>query len=420
MARWPKIQLVQAGEDNHFALSPSTIKLGLYFDRSQAVFRSVDRCFSIADLRTKAKKRIPAPVFHYMDGAAEDEVTLGQNQKAFSKYQIVPRVLRDVSKVDTSTSILGQTSSLPLVLAPTGMSRLFHYRGEDAVSRAAANAGLIYSLSTMSTFSIEEVAAMTSGPKWFQIYVWRDRELLKSFIERCRDSGYKALCLTVDVPVFGQRERDLRTGVTIPPELTLRSMFDTLIRPQWLMQYLTSARMELANVRGHSSVSNDAFVLAEYTNAQFDPSVDWDAAAWMIQQWKGDFAIKGIMSRADALRAVDIGATAIIVSNHGGRQLDHAPGSFDVLAEIVDAVDGHAEVILDGGVRRGTDVIKALALGAKACMIGRSYLYGLGAGGEAGVDRALGLLGDEIRRNMALLGVTSIADIDASYLRRVD
>lgn len=384
------------------------------------MFRSVDRCFSIEDLRTKAKKRIPAPVFHYMDGAAEDEVTLGQNQKAFSKYQIVPRVLRDVSKVDTSTSILGQTSSLPLVLAPTGMSRLFHYRGEDAVSRAAANAGLIYSLSTMSTFSIEEVAAMTSGPKWFQIYVWRDRELLKSFIERCRDSGYKALCLTVDVPVFGQRERDLRTGVTIPPELTLRSMFDTLIRPQWLMQYLTSARMELANVRGHSSVSNDAFVLAEYTNAQFDPSVDWDAAAWMIQQWKGDFAIKGIMSRADALRAVDIGATAIIVSNHGGRQLDHAPGSFDVLAEIVDAVDGHAEVILDGGVRRGTDVIKALALGAKACMIGRSYLYGLGAGGEAGVDRALGLLGDEIRRNMALLGVTSIADIDASYLRRVD
>ncbi len=384
------------------------------------MFSGVDRCFSIADLRTKAKKRIPAPVFHYMDGAAEDEVTLGQNRNAFSKYQIVPRVLRDVSKVDTSTSILGQTSSLPLVLAPTGMSRLFHYRGEDAVSRAAANAGLIYSLSTMSTFSIEEVAAMTSGPKWFQIYVWRDRELLKSFIERCRDSGYKALCLTVDVPVFGQRERDLRTGVTIPPELTLRSMFDTLIRPQWLMQYLTSARMELANVRGHSSVSNDAFVLAEYTNAQFDPSVDWDAAAWMIQQWKGDFAIKGIMSKADALRAVDIGATAIIVSNHGGRQLDHAPGSFDVLAEIVDAVDGHAEVILDGGVRRGTDVIKALALGAKACMIGRSYLYGLGAGGEAGVDRALGLLGDEIRRNMALLGVTSIADIDASYLRRVD
>ena len=384
------------------------------------MFSGLDKCFSIADLRTKAKKRIPAPVFHYMDGAAEDEVTLGQNRNAFSKYQIVPRVLRDVSKVDTSTSILGQASSLPLVLAPTGMSRLFHYRGEDAVSRAAANAGLIYSLSTMSTFSIEEVAAMTTGPKWFQIYVWRDRELLKSFIERCRDSGYKALCLTVDVPVFGQRERDMRTGVTIPPELTLRSMFDTLMRPQWLMQYLTSARMELANVRGHSSVSNDAFVLAEYTNAQFDPSVDWDAAAWMIQQWQGDFAIKGIMSKTDALRAVDIGATAIIVSNHGGRQLDHAPGSFEVLAEIVDVVDGHAEVILDGGVRRGTDVIKALALGAKACMIGRSYLYGLGAGGEAGVDRALGLLGDEIRRNMALLGVTSVADIDASYLKRVD
>ena len=378
----------------------------------------VDKCFSIADLRELAKRRIPAPVFHYMDGAAEDEVTLRQNRTAFEQYQLLPRVLRDVSKVDTSTTILGQPSSLPLVLAPTGMSRLFHYQGEDAVSRAADKVGLIYSLSSMSTFSIEEVAAMTSGPKWFQIYVWRDRELLKSFIERCRAGGYKALCLTVDVPVFGQRERDLRTGVTIPPTLTFRSVLDTLMRPQWLWQYLTSPRLELANVRGHSSVSNDAFVLAEYTNAQFDPSVNWDAAEWMVREWGGDFAIKGIMSKEDALRAVDIGVTAIIVSNHGGRQLDHAPGSLEVLAEIVDAVNGRAEVILDGGVRRGTDIIKALALGARACMIGRSYLYGLGAGGGPGVDRALALLGEEIKRNMALMGVTSIAELDSSCLRR--
>ena len=378
----------------------------------------VDKCFSIADLRELAKRRIPAPVFHYMDGAAEDEVTLRQNRTAFEQYQLLPRVLRDVSKVDTSTTILDQPSSLPLVLAPTGMSRLFHYQGEDAVSRAADKVGLIYSLSSMSTFSIEEVAAMTSGPKWFQIYVWRDRELLKSFIERCRAGGYKALCLTVDVPVFGQRERDLRTGVTIPPTLTFRSVLDTLMRPQWLWQYLTSPRLELANVRGHSSVSNDAFVLAEYTNAQFDPSVNWDAAEWMVREWGGDFAIKGIMSKEDALRAVDIGVTAIIVSNHGGRQLDHAPGSLEVLAEIVDAVNGRAEVILDGGVRRGTDIIKALALGARACMIGRSYLYGLGAGGGPGVDRALALLGEEIKRNMALMGVTSIAELDSSCLRR--
>ncbi|MFT5134565.1 MAG: L-lactate dehydrogenase (cytochrome), partial [Gammaproteobacteria bacterium] len=235
---------------------------------------------------------------------------------------------------------------------------------------------------------------------------------------RCRECGYKALCLTVDVPVFGQRERDMRTGVTIPPELTLRSMFDTLMRPQWVWQYLTSPRMELANVRGHSSVSNDAFVLAEYTNAQFDPSVNWDAAAWMVKEWGSDFAIKGILSKEDALRAVDIGATAIIVSNHGGRQLDHSPASFDVLAEIVDAVDGHAEVILDGGVRRGTDVLKALALGARACMIGRAYLYGLGAGGSPGVERALTLLGDEIKRDMALMGLNSLADLDRSCLRR--
>ena len=380
----------------------------------------LDKCFSIADLRELAKRRIPAPVFHYMDGAAEDEVTLRQNRTAFEQYQLLPRVLRDVSKVDTSTTILGQPSSLPLLLAPTGMSRLFHYQGEDAVSRAADKAGLIYSLSSMSTFSIEEVAAMTSGPKWFQIYVWRDRELLKSFIERCRAGGYKALCLTVDVPVFGQRERDLRTGVTIPPTLTFRSVLDTLMRPQWVWQYLTSPRLELANVRGHSSVSNDAFVLAEYTNAQFDPSVNWDAAEWMVKEWGGDFAIKGIMSKEDALRAVDIGVTAIIVSNHGGRQLDHAPGSLEVLAEIVDAVNGRAEVILDGGVRRGTDVIKALALGARACMIGRAYLYGLGAGGGPGVDRALALLGEEIKRNMALMGVTSIAELDSSCLRRSD
>ena len=378
---------------------------------------SVNKCYSISDLRKKAKQRIPAPVFNYLDGAAEDEISLQQNRRGFEKYQLVPRVLRDVSSIDTSTSILGQPSSMPFMLAPTGMSRLFHYRGEEAVSKAADRAGLIYSLSTMSTYSIEEVAGFSEGPLWFQIYVWRDREVLKSFIERCKANNYKALCLTVDVPVFGQRERDLRSGVTIPPELTLRSLFDTLIRPEWLWQYLNSPRMELANVRGHSSVSGDAFVLAEYTNAQFDPSVDWEAAEWMVKEWGGDFAIKGIMSAEDALRAIDIGATAVIVSNHGGRQLDHTPGCFDMLEEIVDAVDGRVEVILDGGVRRGTDVIKAIALGAKACMIGRAYLYGLGAGGEAGVERALELLGSEVRRNMGLLGLTSVEQIDRSCLR---
>ncbi len=361
---------------------------------------------------------MPAPVFHYMDGAAEDEITLDRNRKAFNQYQLVPRILRDVSSVDLSTSILGQASSLPIMLSPTGMSRLFHYKGEDAVSRAAHNAGLIYTLSSMSTFSIEEVAAISNGPKWFQIYVWRDRELLKSFFERCRASGYKALCLTVDVPVFGQRERDMKSGLTIPPEPTFRTMFDTLMRPEWLWQYLTSSRMELANVRGHSSVSNDAFVLAEYTSAQFDPSVNWEAAEWMIKEWAGEFAIKGIICKEDAKRAVEIGATAIIVSNHGGRQLDHAPGCFDVLEEIVDAVNGQAEVILDGGIRRGTDVIKALALGARACMIGRAYLYGLGAGGEAGVDKAIGLLREEIKRNMALMGVTSLDGLDGSCIRK--
>lgn len=380
----------------------------------------LEKCFSIADLRELSKKRLPGPVFNYMDGGAEDESTLNNNRTAFDQYKLVPRVLRDVSAVDTSTTILGQESALPVMLSPTGMSRLFHYRGEEAVSKAAEKAGLLYTLSSMSSFSIEEVAGFTQGTKWFQIYVWRDRELLKSFIQRCRESQYKALCLTVDVPVFGQRERDMRSGLTIPPDPTLRSLFDILKRPAWLYHYLTSPRLDLANVRGHKSLDGDAFVLAEYTNNQFDPSVSWDDAEWMIKEWNGDFAIKGIASAEDARQAVNIGATAIIVSNHGGRQLDSSPGSFSRLTEIVDAVDGRAEVILDGGVRRGTDVIKAIALGASACMIGRAYLYGLGAGGEAGVDRALSLLAEEIKRNMALLGINKVSDINSSYLYKQD
>jgi L-lactate dehydrogenase (cytochrome) len=374
-------------------------------------------CHSIADLRRLAQARLPRAVFDYLDGAADEELTARWNQEAFRTCRLVPHVLRDVSQPDLSTSVLGERIALPLILAPTGMSRLFHHDGERAVARAAARAGTIYTLSSMATTSIEDVAALTKGPKWFQIYVWRDRAVLRDFFDRCRAGGYQALCLTVDLPVAGKRERDLRNGFTVPPKIRLGTVLDTLRRPYWLWNYLTSPPMRLGNVRAVAGRSDRAFSVIEYTTSQFDPSVSWDDAAWMIREWNGRFAIKGIASPEDARRAVDIGAHAVILSNHGGRQLDQGVAPFEMLAETVDAVAGRAEVILDGGVRRGTDVIKALCLGARACMIGRPYLYGLGAGGEAGVEHALAILRGEIERGMQLLGCARMAELGKEYLR---
>lgn len=376
------------------------------------------RCHNIRDLRRYARLRIPRPMFHYLDGAADDEVTLGRNERDFDRYELLPRYLVDVSSIDTRTTVMGAPIDFPVVLAPTGMSRLFNNDGELAVSAAAAEAGTVYSLSTVSTYSIEEVAEVCAGPKWFQIYVFRDRALISEFIERCRAARFHALCLTVDVPVPGNRERDLRTGMAIPPKFSLATWLDFCLHPLWSLKYVSSAPFQLANVAHKAPVDdNDLTTLVGYLAKQFDPSVNWDAAAWMIEQWQGPFAIKGISCVADAVRAADIGATSIILSNHGGRQLDCAPSPISLLAEVKQAVGDRVEIIVDGGVRRGTDVLKALALGAQACMVGRPYLFGLGAGGKAGVARALALLRAEIVRDMGLLGVTSIDQISAEYIR---
>jgi len=379
--------------------------------------KSIDHCYSIADLRLAAKRKLPRAVFDYIDGGAEDEVTLDNNRNAFDRYQLNARALVDVSNVDLSTTVLGEKTNLPIILSPTAMTKLFHHEGETAVALAAKKSGTIYSLSSMSTTSIEDVAKVSDAAKWFQLYVWRDRALLKEFIQRAKDSGYKALCLTVDLPVHGNREKDQRNGLAIPPKPTPKVLIDTLRHPIWLYHYLRSDAMKLANINDNIKGDHANFVLQDYINSQFDPSLSWDDTQWMIEQWDGPFIIKGIMNIEDAKRAAAIGANAIVVSNHGGRQLDHAPGTLDLLPEIVDAVGDKLDVLIDGGIRRGTDILKALALGAKACMIGRSYLYGLGAGGTEGVSRAIELLGEELERNMKLTGCRSIDEITSELIR---
>ena len=377
------------------------------------------RCHSIADLRRLAKRRLPRAVFDYADGAAEDEVTARRNEAAFEDYELLPRVLRDVSSVDLSTTVLGAPVSMPVLLAPTGMTRLFHHDGETAAARAAHRAGVVYTLSSLSTVSIEDLAAASDGPRWFQIYVWKDRGLVREFFDRCRAAGYDALMLTVDMPVLGQRERDLRNGMTIPPSLTLGSALDAALHPSWWWNFLTKPRIGFANVAGKGDAGRgDLTALWTYINTQFDPSVTWRDLEWMIGEWNGAFAVKGVLDPEDAARAASLGARGIVVSNHGGRQLDHSPASLDALPAVVEAVAGRAEVILDGGVRRGADVAKALALGARACAIGRAYLYGIGAGGEQGVDRALELLRAELRRALALLGCASVTELGPEHVRR--
>ncbi len=381
----------------------------------------LDRCFSIDDLRRRARQRLPRAVFDYIDGAADDEQTLGRNVSSFDRWQLVPEVLRDVSEINTAVDVQGARISMPFLLSPTGMSRLFHHEGERAVGAAAAAADTTYSLSSVSSVSIEDLAAVCSGPKWFQIYVWKDRGLVREFIERCRAAEYQALCLTVDVAVTGNRERDYRNGLTIPMEFRPGLLFDFASCPYWWWHKITTPKVTFANVVGKAPAAGDDLTsLFDYIHAQFDRSVTWDDAEEMIHQWGGKFLIKGILSAADAVRAVEAGATGIVVSNHGGRQLDSVPAPVDVLPEIVDAVAGRAEVILDGGVRRGTDVLKALALGATACMAGRPYLFGLAAGGQPGVARALEILRSEIERDMALLGVQRVRDLGARHLRQVD
>tara|TARA_Y100000590_G_scaffold379615_2_gene447383 strand:- start:1858 stop:3012 length:1155 start_codon:yes stop_codon:yes gene_type:complete len=381
--------------------------------------RKIAYCYNVEDFRELARKRLPSPMFHYIDGAAEDEWTYRRNTLAFNEHELVPRFLIDVENIDTSVEVLGQKISWPFLCSPTGFHRLFHHDGEAGAARAASRTGTIFCLSTISTTTIEEVAQSSEGPKVFQIYVLRDRGLSEEYIERCKEANYDALCLTVDVPSNGRRERDLRTGMTVPPRLTIRSYLDIATHLDWSVNYLLHKTPSMVNIEHKVPKGTSDISVMDFMNSQFDRSVTWKDAAWMIKKWDKPFAIKGILSVEDAKKAVDVGASAVMVSNHGGRQMDGCPAPIEVLGDIVNAVGDKVEVILDGGIRRGIHILKAMAMGAKACMGGRAYLYGLAAGGEEGAYRSLNLLKEEVRNNMILLGTRNLEEVTIDHLRKI-
>ncbi|HKA82929.1 MAG TPA: alpha-hydroxy acid oxidase [Acidimicrobiales bacterium] len=392
-----------------------TLRSVLRFRRLELdpVARRLARAASVADLRAIARRRLPRGVFDYIDGGAEDERTLAANSAAFAAVTFRPRVLRDVGEVDPTTTLLGRPLPLPLVLAPTGFTRIADPDGELAVARAAARAGVPYTLSTLSTRSIEEVAAASAGPKWFQVYVWRDRGLVKEMIGRAASAGYEALVLTVDTAVLGRRERDVRRGFSLPPTIGPGTLIDGAVHPGWTWRFLRSEPIRFANVQESAGVGDGttAVTLSDYVNTQFDPGLSWRDVEWMRSEWHGPLVVKGIQTVDDARLAAQAGVEAIALSNHGGRQLDSAPAPLDLVAPVADAVGAGLEIICDGGVRRGSDIVKAVALGARACMAGRAYLYGLGAAGERGVDHVLGLLDADVRRTMALVGASGVAEL---------
>jgi L-lactate dehydrogenase (cytochrome) len=374
--------------------------------------RRLRAAVSVDDLRQQARRRVPGGVFDYIDGGAEDEVTLQRNVAAFRRVEFRPRVLRDVGAIDTSCQVLGRTLPLPLIMGATGFSRILDPAGELAVARSAARKGLPYTLSTMATRSIEEVASASDGPKWFQVYVWRDRGLVGEMLQRADRAGYEAIVITVDTPVLGRRERDVRRGFALPPKLGPGTLIDGALHPGWTWRLLRSEPITFANVSGRAGVEvTDAVNLAEYINSQFDPTLSWPDLEWFRSKWSKSIVVKGVQSVDDAVRAVDLGADAIAVSNHGGRQLDGAPVPLELVAPVSAALGDRAQVICDGGIRRGSDIVKAVALGATAAMIGRAYLYGLGAAGERGVDHVLDHLADGMRRTMALIGCPTIKDL---------
>ena len=376
-------------------------------------------CHNIDDFRRLAKQRLPWPVFDYIDGAADDEVTKARNTSAFDTVDLVPNVLAGVGEIDASRKIMGRHSALPLVLSPTALQRAFHRDGERAVAQAAARFGIWFGSSSLATHSIEEIAALTDGPKLFQLYVHKDKGLNASMIERCQAAGFDALALTVDTIVSGKRERCLRSGFTTPPRFSASSLWSYATRPRWTLDYVFGPKFRLPNLDGHvEEGSGKAVSIQDYFNTMLDTNMDWDTAARIRQDWGGTFALKGIMSAGDARKAVEIGADAIWISNHGGRQLDGSRAPFDQLTEIVEAVDGEIEIILDGGVRRGTHILKSLAAGATAASGGRLYLYALAAAGQDGVERAVQILKEEIERGMRLMGVTSIDQLAPDRLRR--
>ena len=374
-------------------------------------------CHNFSDFRKLAKKKLPSPIFHYIDGGADDESTLRRNTESFNDCDLVPNILASVGKPDLSTTLFGKKIDMPIFLSPAAMQRLYHHQGDLASARAAEKFGTFYSMSSMANNTIEKVSEISKGPKLFQLYVHKDRSISDDLIDRAKNSGFDAMCLTVDTLVAGNREKDHRTGFTTPPKLTLQSLISFAMRPEWVFNYFTHKKFELSNVAKKTDKgTNIAKSVIEYINEQYDPAMNWNDAEYCVKKWNGPFALKGVMAVKDAKKAIDIGCTAIMVSNHGGRQLDGSRSPFDQVAAIRDAVGDKLEIILDGGVRRGTHVLKALAAGATACSFGKMFLFSLAAGGQQGVERLLQNMHDEINRNMVLMGCKNLKELDASKL----
>lgn len=398
-----------------------TFRSVVQFDRISLdpVERRLKSAATVEDLRKIAKRRLPHGVFDYIDGGAEDERSLAHNAAAFARFEFQPRILRDVSDLDTATTILGRPAAMPLIMAPTGFTRIAHSQGELAVARSAERAGVPWSLSTMGTRSIEDVAAVSNGDKWFQVYAWRDRKLVETLVERAAVAGYTALWLTVDTAVLGRRERDVRRGMTLPPKIGPSTIVDGAIHPAWTLDFLRNEPITFANVLGLSDEDGStAVTLAEHMHRQFDPALSWSDVDWLRSIWDGPIVLKGIQTVADAKQAVAMGVDGLGLSNHGGRQLDDAPAPIDLVEPVRDEVGEAATIICDGGVRRGSDIVKAIALGADAVTIGRPYLYALAAAGERGVDHVLDFFRDGLERTMALTGCRTIDEIDRSLVRR--
>lgn len=374
-------------------------------------------CHNFHDFRALARRRLPGPIFNYIDGAADDEVTHRRNSESFERCDLVPNVLRGVTSVDTSVTVMGQKLGVPFYCSPTALQRLFHHQGERAVAAAAARYGTMFGVSSLGTVSLEALRKAHSGPQVYQFYFHKDRGLNRAMMDRAKQAGVNVMMLTVDSITGGNRERDLRTGFSIPFRLNLAGVTQFAIKPQWALNYLTHEKFSLPQLDTHVDMGGGAMSISRYFTEMLDPAMTWDDVAEMVELWSGQFCLKGIMSAADARRAVEIGCTGIVLSNHGGRQLDGSRAAFDQLAEIVDAVGDRIDVIMDGGIQRGTHVLKALSLGAKAVGIGRYYLYPLAAAGQPGVERALGQLKTEIERDMKLMGCTRLDQLSRENLR---
>jgi len=374
-------------------------------------------CHNFHDFRRLARKRLPGPIFNYIDGAADDETTYRRNTEAFERCDLVPNVLRGVANVDLSVTVMGQKLALPFYCSPTALQRLFHHDGERAVAAAASKFGTMFGVSSVGTVSVEEVRKAYPTPQVYQFYFHKDRGLNRAMMQRAKEAGVDVMMLTVDSIIGGNRERDLRTGFSIPFRLTLGGMLQFVLKPAWGINYLTHERYRLPQLEEHLDMSGDAVSISRYFSEMFDQSMNWDDVAAMVREWNGRFCLKGIMSVEDASRAAEIGCTGIVLSNHGGRQLDGSRSAFDQLAEVVDAVGDRIDVMMDGGVQRGSHILKALSLGAKAVGVGRYYLFPLAAAGQAGVERALSLMREELERGMKLMGCTSVGQLSRGNLR---